>query len=174
LLAGVLLLAFGCWLLLERSGVRVPGIEALWPAFVILPGAFVLLRYPLSGFTNHQAVKAGLCTLLIGWFFLLFSLGVLEYERLAALWPVFPLIVGASAMAGWLASFLRESRYLSTAIACGLVGTIGLAFTLGPAFVLWDVLGWPVMMIVLGALFVTAALIRGALQVVVPGLRRVA
>lgn len=170
-IAGLVLMGLGFWFLLDRFMGPLPGIEALWPVILLLVGAAALLRFIFSGLRDHHAVMSGATCILLGWFFLLFTVGPLDLDRLDIWWPAFPMIVGLAALAAFAASLGTHLRYLRTAIICLAVGVVGFLFTFGLAAGYLGDLGWPLLLIAVGAIFVVAGIVVGTLRLLAPTLR---
>lgn len=153
---GMVLLGVGGFFLAERFGLASFEPERLWPLILVAVGFSILL----SALFSRTAAKVlpGMINLLLGGFFLLFTAGPLDYEQMATLWPVFPLVVGISFGFAFLASLGRKPGLLVPGFVCFSVGTIGLAFTLTPLGSLFSMLGWPMILLSIGALFVLVGL----------------
>ncbi|MEM6704131.1 MAG: DUF5668 domain-containing protein [Acidobacteriota bacterium] len=154
---GLILLLLGGFFMAERVGVMGFDIERAWPGILILVGFSLLISAPFRG--GAAKVLPGLINLLLGFFFLLFTQGVVAWDRLESLWPVFPLIVGIAFAGTFLASFGRKPGLLVPSAICCAVGTIGLAFTVTPLGSFFSFLGWPMILLSLGALFVLGGLL---------------
>ena len=129
---GGILLAAGSWFLLERLGVDLPNFwSALWPLFPFMFGFAFLVTYVTSEEKDPGLVWPGTFGMLIGAFFFLFSLDIVEWDQMSELWPAFPLIVGLSFVATWFAGRCRKLQLLVPATINIAVGVVGLGFTLG-------------------------------------------
>jgi hypothetical protein len=158
---GGILLVAGTWFLLQRLGIQLPNIfAALWPVVPVLFGLGFLVSFFTGECKDPGQVWPGTFGVLLGSFFFLFSFGVFPWERMSELWPMFPLMVGISFVATWLAGRCKEIGLLVPATITLSVGIIGLGFTL-------DVLDartvdalWPLALVVLGALLIVRSLRR--------------
>lgn len=134
------------------------GWEQLWPVFPIFGGLAFLAGYVTSGFKESGLVFVGVGGVLVGLFFFGFTLGYWEWEAMAQLWPMFPLIGGVAFFALFLAERGRDLGTLGVGCAAVLVGLGGLAFT-------YDYIGgdivklWPLLIILVG-LFALASGVR--------------
>lgn len=154
---GLILLSLGGFFLAERFGAMAFDIERAWPAILIVVGSVLLLSAPFRG--GAAKVLPGLINVFLGFFFLLFTQGVVDWDRLEALWPVFPLIVGIAFAGTFLASLGRKPGLLVPSAICCAVGTVGLAFTVTPLGGFLTFLGWPMILLSLGSLFVLGGLV---------------
>lgn len=182
LATGFALLAVGGVFLAERIGALsffseffsglfsglLPGMfpvsmETAWPLILVVVGVSLLLSAPFRRTRSRKdpgQVLPGLINLQLGAFFLLFTTGRLDFSQMESLWPVFPLIVGIAFAGAFVASLGRKPRLLVPGFICFSVGTIGLAFTLTPLGDLLAFLGWPVVLLALGAIFVLGGMIH--------------
>lgn len=159
ILWGGILLAAGSWFLLQRLGVDLPNFfSALWPVFPFMFGAAFLVTYVTGEEKDPGLVWPGTFGVLIGSFFFLFSFGVLDWDRMGELWPTFPLIVGLSFVATWLAGSCRKAGLLVPALINLGVGVVGLGFTLGAIDRRTVNLLWPLALVALGALMIARSL----------------
>lgn len=164
LIWGFFLVGLGLWFLAERLIPLVPGMEQLWPLFLALFGGALLGAFVLGGLRAPRLVLPGLLNLLLGGFFLAFTLGILPWRAMAQLWPMFPLIVGVSFFGTWAAGRGSKPRLLVPAAITGGVGLLGLAATLTPLRTIFGVLGWPIILIGVGGLLVLVEVTRWALE----------
>ena len=155
-MAGMVLLGLGMWFLLSEAGYDVPGLERLWPLFLILAGVASFGSFLAGGLRQPKRVAAGVTTILLGFFFLLFTLGPLDWSLLAVFWPVFPLVAGIAMLARWAAGLGHEPRELASAFTAILVGVVGLAFTATP---LRGLFGWPVILVLVGMFLIGRAVL---------------
>jgi len=152
LIPGLILLLLGGYFLARNLGVRMPGLNALWPVFPLGFGLLLLARYLGGEREDPGQVFVGTVALLIGAFFFLFTLDVLRWGQMGVFWPAFVLIGGAGFLAHWAAR-PSDRGVLVPALLALIVGGIALLFTLGRVE---PVLGrqiarfWPVALIILG------------------------
>jgi hypothetical protein len=135
------------------------GWDRIWPLFPVLGGLGFLAWYAFTGFKDAGLVFVGTMALLVGLFFLGFSLGIWEWGQMGDLWPVFPLIGGVAFIALFLAERARDVGTLGVGCAALIVGAVGLAITYG--FVggeIWRL--WPVLLILMGVLSLAGGLLR--------------
>ena len=154
---GAFLLWGGGWFALSGLGVPVPGIERIWQVFPMFGG----FLFGLGFLVNPRAyglVFPGTAALLVGAFFLLFSLEVVDWDRMDALWPVFPMIGGAAFVALWIAGLGRDVGLLVPAFLGFAVGVIGLSFTVTPLGSLFGLVGWPLALLAAGSVLVLLSL----------------
>ena len=118
---GGVLLIVGSALLLDRIGVDVPQLGALWPVFPFMFGLAFLASYFGSGRSDPGLVWPGTFGVLLGSFFFLFSFEVVDWDEMAVLWPMYPLMVGVSFFATWFAGRCRDSGVLGTGVTTLLV-----------------------------------------------------
>jgi hypothetical protein len=160
LLLGLGLITVGAWFAIDTFLLRLPGPDRLWPVAPMLFGFAMIGSFVLGGLRDPARVFPGMAALLAGGFFLLFTLGPLDWDQMAALWPVFPLLGGVSFFWTWLACFGRHNGLLVPA-ALGIgTGVIGLFFTLTPLGPLMVTVAWPLILIGVGALMVTGVALR--------------
>lgn len=114
---GIVLIVVG-FLFLLVSNHLIIGWEDVWPLFPLLAGIFFLKLS--SARRDSEIVFIGTALLLLGVFFLCFTFGVLDWERMRTLWPTFPLIGGVSFIA---AAVMREN-----AASPFVVGVVALLF----------------------------------------------
>lgn len=133
-LVGWWLVLWGVLLSLVSNHVLV-GWENLWP--LILTASGVVLLRVFQSRLNFGVVFAGTWAILLGIFLTAFAFGLVEWGRMAVLWPVIPMIIGASfitagascppgnapVIVGGMvfalsaASFLYETEVISTRVA---------------------------------------------------------
>jgi hypothetical protein len=139
----------GVYFALAQLGVDVPGIEQVWPILPVIGGLFFYLGFLVNP-RAYGLVFPGTLFFLCGLFFLPFSLGLLEWESMERLWPVFPLIMGLAFVALWMANL---GRVLGLLIPAGLflsAGMVGLALTLTPLSGVVQTIGWPIALLAAG------------------------
>jgi hypothetical protein len=163
LFAGASLLFLGAWFALRSIGAPLPGIDAMWPIFPTLVGAAFLLGFALQP-RAWGLVLPGTMVLLVGGFFFAFTLGPLDWTDMSRLWPVFPLIVGLSFVAMWLASLFRHWGLLVPALLGISTGVLGLGLTTTPLGEVVGMVGWPVVFLATGASLVLVAMLTFVLR----------
>lgn len=96
---GFMLLLSGLFLLILKAAAPRVGMSRLWPFFMVFVGLSIL---PAGYFRSRRAKAAYIipsaCFILLGCFFLLFSLGVVSLSLRAfmfRLWPFFFILAGA-------------------------------------------------------------------------------
>jgi hypothetical protein len=104
----------------------------------------------------------GLVLIGLGAWFLVRALGV-NLPGMAAMWPVFPTIVGLSLFVGWIVTPNRRANHgmMIPAVINFLVGVFFFGFTFG--FFEWGEMGvlWPVFPLIVGVAFFVAWLFSG-------------
>lgn len=156
-IGGLIVVSMGLWFLLNNFGVNVPSLGAFWPIFPIVGGGAALWGYVNSQGRAPEALIPGVIAILIGSFFFLFTLGIVPWETMGVLWPIFPLIVGIAFVMASLAGGPKE--LIVPGVIVMLVGGLGFA---GVA------LGWEISMGQLWPVF----MILGGLGMLIPYLRR--
>ena len=156
---GGILLAAGTWFLLERMGIDLPNFwSALWPLFPFMFGLAFLVTFVTSEERDPGLVWPGTFGMLIGAFFFLFSLDIVEWEQMSELWPAFPLIVGLSFVATWFAGRCRKLQLLVPATINIAVGVVGLGFTLGLIDRRTLNMLWPLALVAIGLFMIARSL----------------
>ena len=93
---GIGLIALGSGLLMVSNNILL-GWGHVWPLFLLGPGVMILRGFAAR--RSEWALFLGVSSAFLGAFFLLFSVGILDWARMDALWPVFPMIVGVALLA---------------------------------------------------------------------------
>lgn len=165
ILAGVILILVGAWLLGERLGVNLPAIGALWPAIPIVFGLASLADYFYDGRRNSDKVFFGVAAVLAGGFFFMFTIGNLSWaEDMRRYWPVFVLIFAAASVAQWLVVPSKRGLLYQAAVAL-LVGLFFMASNfriLSPALSQQILQLWPLVLILLGLIVLVRAVRRAS------------
>ncbi len=162
LIPGAFLILIGGWLLAESLGLRLPGLGQMWPGFLILFGFGFVAQFFAGQRRDEGLVFVGVASALLGAFFLLITLGPLEWRDLGRYWPVFVLIGGAAFLAQWRAQ-PEQRALLVPGGAALLVGLAGLALTMGwlrSALAEQLVKLWPLALIVAGLGLMASYLLR--------------
>lgn len=126
LAVGVGALTGGLWLLLNARGAGVPEFKNLWPILLVLTGVAFSVDY--FGFSK-AAPSAGLAVFWIGFGILAFAL-TLDYTSFRKVldWlPSFPMILGLSFVATWLASRKESANLLVAGVVLSALGLMGYA-----------------------------------------------
>jgi len=161
ILWGGILLVAGTWFLLQQLGIELPNFfSALWPLFPFMFGAAFLVTFFTGDCKDAGLVWPGTFGVLVGSFFFLFSFGVFVWEQMNVLWPVFPLIVGLSFLATWIAGGGKETGLLVPASITIVVGVVGLGFELGSLDARTLNMLWPLALVVLGGAMIALSLRR--------------
>jgi hypothetical protein len=136
----LVLILLGVWFLAGNLGVRLPGMDAMWPIFPLGGGLLFLGGYL---FDRHDPglIFVGLAVSLIGVFFFFFTLRVplpvagmqegVGWGDMSKLWPAFVVIIGMSFIALFLAEGKREWAVFSVGAVAVIVGCVAFLFTLG-------------------------------------------
>lgn len=116
----------GVWLLLNAQGANIPQFKDLWP--ILLIGASVASLVDLFGFSKAPR-SAGWAVAWLGFGILAFAL-TLDYTSFGKIldWlPSFPMILGLSFIATWLASRKCSSNLLVAGVILSALGLMGYA-----------------------------------------------
>lgn len=162
LIPGLLLILVGAWLLAQNLGVRLPGLDVLWPAFPLIFGLAFVAQYFFGGRRDSGLVFVGVASALLGVFFFAFTLGRLEWRSMDHWWPVFVLIGGAAFLAQWLVNPSQAGLLVPAGMAL-LVGLVALPLTLGlasEAVVEQAAKLWPLVLILGGLALLASYLLR--------------
>jgi hypothetical protein len=124
------LVAAGLWLILVGLGLRVPSLARAWPALLVGLGIAMLAE---AAYGARGLLFLGMVTALCGGFLLLFSMGAwgLGWSSMAALWPVFPVIIALAVLIMYLVGGMRERGLLFPIMLIGGVGIAALPLTVG-------------------------------------------
>jgi hypothetical protein len=162
ILPGLFLILLGGWLLAQNLGARLPQIQNLWPAFPLVFGLAMLVRYFSEGRREEGLVFTGVAATLVGAFFFAFTLGPLEWAQMRDFWPVFVLIGSAAFFAQWLARPRNVGLLVPAVLALIVGGVFMLANTgaLNRAMVNQLVKFWPVLLILGGLSSIASYLLR--------------
>jgi hypothetical protein len=137
------------------------GWDRIWPIFPILGGLAFFAAYIATGCKEGGLALVGTAAILVGLFFFGFTLGPWQWEQMAQLWPVFPLIGGlAFVVLFWAEGRGRDVGVLALGCAAIVVGLVGLAITFGvlPS----DIIKlWPLLIILVGLIGLIGALVQG-------------
>jgi hypothetical protein len=129
IIPGLILILLGAWLLAQNLGVRLPGLDALWPIFPLFFGVAFLAQFFLGGRTDDGLVFVGVAGVLIGAFFFAFTLGRLHWSQMGVYWPVFVLIGGLAFLAQWLVRPAQRGLLVPAFIAL-IVGLVAISLNL--------------------------------------------
>ena len=162
---GLALIAVGCWFLLRTLGFPLPGLGQMWPIFPMLVGIAIFIGWLFTPDkqANHGMMIPATINVLIGLFFFSFTLGLLSWDNMGVLWPVFPLIVGIAFFVAWVFSLFTAWALLIPAGITSTVGIVGLGVTLSAQSGLLRLVlrFWPVALIGLGVLVLFGGLLSG-------------
>jgi len=149
---GIFIGALGLLFLLVNNGLLWFGWEAVWPAFPLLIGVFLLKIYVTR--RGPGQLFFGLLMTGFGIFLFLFSTGILHWHAMKTLWPMFFLITGISALA-LSATGDRPLPALIVGLVVVITGIVGFLATsgrLGSRAIAPLVRLWPLVLLVAGAL----------------------
>ncbi|UCG50845.1 MAG: hypothetical protein JSW58_11645 [Candidatus Latescibacterota bacterium] len=149
---GIVLALVGLLFLLVNNGLMWFGWGAIWPAFPLLIGVFVLKLYATG--RKPEQLFFGLLATGLGIFFFLFSSGAMSWGAMGTLWPVILLLVGIALLA-LSASGDRPLPALVVGLAVVIGGVFGFLATtgvLGARVLVPIVRLWPLVLIAAGAL----------------------
>jgi hypothetical protein len=171
IIPAVILILLGLWFLASNLGVRLPGMDAMWPIFPMGAGLLFLSGYLLER-RDPGLVFVGIAATLIGAFFFLFTLRVplpvtgmqagVRWSDMGKLWPAFVVIGGLSFLALFLAEQRHEWGVFSVGATAIIVGCVAFAFTLGwlaGSVGQWLLKLWPLVLVIAGL----AALLQAVL-----------
>lgn len=147
-LTGIGLIVVGALFLFVTNGILI-GWRHIWPLFPVAGGVLLLRSWTNRHEANH--LFAGLVSVILGAFLLLFSVGILEWTQMARLWPTIPIVVGGSMLAGNMARDDRGSMMLEIGLV--LFGVIAFLFTtekISPRVAGPFIRFWPLVLIVAG------------------------
>jgi hypothetical protein len=150
---GLFLILLGLWFLADNLGLALPGLDQLWPVLVILAGLGFWAGFLFGVPRDPGLTFVGTGALLVGLYFLPFTLHIVEWGDMARLWPGFVLIGGISFAVLAIADGFRDWGTLATGVAAIVVGVIAFVFTLGllPAELgLTAANFWPLILIFIG------------------------
>lgn len=120
--AGIVLIAFGAFLLLGKFGVIEAGAANLWPAFLLIPGLFFhYLRFG-QGANSGVLVPGGI---LVTYSLMFFACNIIGWDAMAYLWPgfIFGVAVGL-----FEAYFFDPHKTRGLLVASGVLGIISAVF----------------------------------------------
>jgi hypothetical protein len=125
------LVAIGGWLILVGAGLHVPRFDCIWPALLVGVGLAMLFEAAFGG--ARGLLFLGLMAALSGGFLLLFSIGAwgLGWLDMAALWPIFLVIVALAFLVLYLVGGMQEAGLLFPVALIGGTGMAVLPFTAG-------------------------------------------
>lgn len=153
IIAGIILIVIGGWLLLQQFAVNVPGLKELWPGFVIFGGLAFLISFVRD--RKPDQMFWGVAGILVGGFFFLFTLGQLSWqEDMRRVWPVFLIIFSLASVAQWITIPSRRDYLIQAALGL-FIGLFFLAYNLdlfNRALTQQILQFWPVLLILAGLL----------------------
>ena len=168
----LVLILLGLWFLAGNLGVRLPGMDALWPIFPLGGGLLFLGGY-LFDRRDPGLVFVGIAATLIGAFFFLFTLRIplpvagmqegVRWDDMGKLWPAFVVIGGLAFVALFLAEQRHEWGVFSVGTTAIVVGCLAFAFTLGwlrGDIGQWLVKLWPLLLVIAGLAALLQAVFR--------------
>ena len=129
IIPGLFLILLGGWFLAQNLGVPLPQIGQLWPAFPLVFGLAMVVRYFAEGRREDGLVFIGVAGALVGAFFFAFTLGPLEWAQMRDFWPVFVLIGSAAFFAQWLTQPRNFGLLVPAVLALGVGGGFLMANT---------------------------------------------
>ena len=162
IIPAVILILFGLWFLVGNLGVRLPGMDEMWPIFPMGAGLLFLGGY-LFDRRDPGLIFVGIAAALIGAFFFLFTLRVplpvagmqegVRWDDMGKLWPAFVVFGGLAFIALFLAQPRREWPVFSVGATAVIVGVAAFAFTLGwlaGDIGRWLAKLWPLLLVIAG------------------------
>ncbi len=153
---GIALIATGILFLMVSNHVLL-GWGDVWPVFPLLVGT-QMLRVSRTR-RAPWTVFAGVTGLLLGLFFLLFTLGLVDWTRMASLWPAFALIGGVALIAE---AVVRRDETLSllagtSIIVFGVIAVLLEAHVIQPRVATPFVRFWPLALVLAGVVLLKMA-----------------
>jgi len=149
----LVLMVLGAWLSAETFGPSGINADLVWPLLIVAAGICFLIGYTVGA--GPWQLFLGLAATLGGGPLLLFSTGVLPWELLPLIWPVFLVAAGVACL-GYLAVAPGAPWPLFVPGVGALVsGSTGLLFSLGivPLDPMEQLrLFWPLLLVVTGFL----------------------
>jgi hypothetical protein len=158
----VVLILLGLWFLAGNLGIKLPGMDAMWPIFPLGGGLLFLGSY-LVDRRDPGLIFVGVGATLIGAFFFLFTLRVplpvdgmregVRWSDMDKLWPAYVVIGGLAFLGLFLAQPYHEWGVFSVGALAVIVGCVAFTFTLGwlsGNVGRWLVQLWPLLLILAG------------------------
>jgi hypothetical protein len=138
-------------------------LATYWPVVPILVGAALLTMAVMADGQGRRAalVTFGTIPLLMGLFLFATTLGILDWDAQGTLWPLYPLIIGVSLLAGFLVSGTGNRGLLISGLGFASIGAIFLGITLYGDYSLLGQI-WPVYLIIAGLLMLVPRVRHGA------------
>ena len=165
LVPGLVLIVLGAWFLIRALGVNLPGMSAMWPIFPTIVGLSMFVGWFFSANKrgSYGMMIPAVINFLVGVFFFGFTFSIFQWSDMAALWPVFPLIVGVAFFVAWVFSGLRDWGLLIPCAITAGVGIVGLGYTVFGQVEAFSALlrFWPVLLIGLGVLVLIGGVVGG-------------
>lgn len=166
LLPGLVLILLGAWLLLPQLGISLPGLQQLWPVFIILGGLSNFWQYFTGRERDSGKIFSAVAAIGLGLFFLLFTLtvrlpvlGRINWEDMPRLWPTFLLIGGTALLGRFVASVPKQYALAWNGLLTIIIGLVLFAFTLNFFSMAWLGQWWPVLLILAGITILTQTML---------------
>lgn len=152
-ITGLGLIAVGVLFLLVSNRILF-GWEHIWPLFAVTTGILLLRRY--ASRPTPETMFSAMATLLVGVFLMLFTTGILPWERMNVLWPTIPLIGGISliAIAGPRKNATEPIVIGAAAILFAFVSFLAEGGVIGTRVATPFIRFWPLVLIIAGALVI--------------------
>jgi len=138
-----ILILIGIIFLLDSLGWG-PGMNKLWPIFLLAPGVSFLLMFALSKKYYGVLMPGTFLTIISGLFFYCNFFG---WQKMQYLWPVFLLAVAA----GLFMIYLFSGRHSALLVPVGILTLIALVFLVASSTAAKF---WPLILIILGVLII--------------------
>jgi len=168
---GITLIVVGVLFLFVTNHILI-GWEHVWPLFPIAAGVLLLRAFRSKGDPN--LLFAGLLGTLLGTFLLLFSVNLLDWTAMEALWPTIPLIAGIALVAGRVAQDQRGAMVLEIGVVIfSLVAFLFTTERINPRVAAPFVRFWPLFLILAGVVLLKARHDLGAVKAPDPGMEAV-
>jgi hypothetical protein len=167
IIPGLFLILLGLWFLADNLGLPLPGFGQLWPVLIILAGLGFWAGYLFGSPRDPGLTFVGMGALLVGLYFLPFTLHIVEWGDMAILWPGFVLIGGLSFLVLAVAEGFKDWGTLAVGFSALAVGVIAFVFTLGllPAELGLTVTNfWPLILVFIGLIILVQNLLGRSRQ----------
>jgi hypothetical protein len=133
IVVGIGLFLLGGWLLALELGAPLVSFSRLWPFFLVVLGAAMLIQYGGEKRKRNGLLFIGVLTTLLGLFLSMFSLeiGRLTWPEMSRYWPFILLFIGSAFLLLYLAGDMQDPALLRPVYIFGGAGLVALPFTLG-------------------------------------------
>ena len=156
MITGIALIAVGVLFLMVSNGILL-GWEHVWPLFPLAAGIFVLRAHHRR--PGPWLVFTGVTATMLGLFFLIFSTGILSWDRMAALWPMFPAVAGLAFIGESLVAGDRNPSFIigSTIVLFAAVAFLLESGTVNSRVAAPFIRFWPLALILAGIILLKSS-----------------